>query len=69
MIITSKTETTELVCDGCEATEKVDGGFSDAVETAKEKGWKFNKRVVKTKNSVKEIWEHYCPECRELEGI
>ena len=56
---------TLLICDGCEKEVAVHGDFKDAVEHAKEELW----RTIKSVHDGRTTWEHYCPECRKLEGI
>ncbi|MBW2982657.1 hypothetical protein KY343_07265 [Candidatus Woesearchaeota archaeon] len=69
MIIKDKTLSYKLVCDGGCETELIAPSFQEVVDIGKEEKWKFNTRIEKNNKGEKTIWEHYCPSCREIEGI
>ena len=57
MIIENYKDRYHLICDICGDTATGLDDFDEAVEYAKENGWKTEK--------YNGAWENYCPECQE----
>jgi len=47
----------DLECDSCGESEVNMDSFDDALNYAKENGWKIKK--------INGEWKHYCPDCNE----
>ena len=53
----------DLICNGCGCEENVDGEFQEVVQYARDEKW-----FARKDKGINE-WEHYCPECKTLEGL
>ena len=70
MILNNQDGTFDVTCDGCDRVELITGmEFPQIVHQMKEKNWKIHKQIINTRHGTLDEWEHYCPVCRQMEGI